>query len=279
MANRTAPRSRRTRTRAAAPSWPSSAVVGGSSHRRGHLTAAPGRGRRAVPVRHRRPGRHRAVHRARGGGGRAQRHEDRPDPVLRPAAVRGVRPRGGHPRRGRRVRRVHPDRAGQRRDLPLQHPGQLQRHRAGTPRIDLRANGSAAQDRPGHLEVRLVLRRLPVQQQPGRHQPAPLLRRGPDHVRLDPAGRHEDPAPGQLDRAVADVHHRPGRLRERGRRAIGKPTNAIDVVADFGADPTRRRPTPRPSSRPRSTPARRRAGRSTSRRATTRSTTTSSSTA
>ena len=74
---------------------------------------------------------------------------------------------------------------------------------AGTGRdasLDLRVNGTLAQERAGDLEVRLVLRRLPVQQQPGRHQPAPLLRRDPDPVRADPAGRHEGPAPGHLDR-------------------------------------------------------------------------------
>ena len=55
---------------------------------------------------------------------------------------------------------------------------------------------------------------------------------------------------------------------------IGKPANAIDVVADFGADPTGAHRLHRRSSRRRSTPARRRAARCTSRRAPTRSGTT-----
>ena len=92
------------------------------------------------------------------------------------------------------------------------------------------------------------------------------------------AGRHEDPAPGQLDRAVADASPSTWPTSRPVGAPIGKPANAIDVVADFGADPTRRHRLHGRSSRRRSTPARRRAGRSRSRRAPTPSATTSSST-
>ena len=106
-----------------------------------------------------------------------------PDRRLRHAAVRGVRPAGGHARRRRRVRRVHPHRAGQRDVASATACRTARPAPAVTPPIDLRVNGSLLKIGPGDLEVQLVLRRLPVQQQPGRQQPAPLLRRDPDAVR------------------------------------------------------------------------------------------------
>ncbi len=145
------------------------------------------RGRRArpLPVLDQRSRRDRAVRRA---GGRVrdhQRHGDRPDPLLRSPAVGGVRPSGGHARRGRPVRRVHPLRAGERRCRSATAFPTPPTARAATRADRPAGQRHRCQDAACHLQVQLVLRRLPVQQQPGRHQPAPLLRRGPDDVRLD----------------------------------------------------------------------------------------------
>ncbi len=164
--------------------------------------------------------------------------------VIGPDRVYGQLPseasgrRGGHPRRGRRVRRVHPHQAGQRDRRSATACRTTPPAPAGTPPVDLRVNGTKLKDRPGHLEVRLVLRRLSVQQQPGRHQPAPLLRRGAGDVRLHPAGRHQGPGPGRLHRAVAHVHDRPGRLRAGRRPDRPAGQRARRRSTDFGADPS-----------------------------------------
>ena len=140
-----------------------------------------------------------------------------PDPLLRHAAVGSVRPTGGHPRRGRRVRRVHAHRAGERDVLALQHPGQRRRHRPGR-RGRPAGQRHDAQDLPFTSRYGWYYGGYPFNNNPGDTNPHHFY----DEIRTllgsTYAGRHEDPDPGDVDRAVADLHRRPGRLRE-GRRA------------------------------------------------------------
>ena len=110
------------------------------------------------------------------------------------ARRRGVRPQGGHARRPGQVRRVHPHRAGERRStsgasLPDSAGGT---GTSGT-LVGVRQRHQGEDARPD-VEVRLVLRLLPVHQQPRRRPRAPLLRRDPRPARHHRTGRREGPA-------------------------------------------------------------------------------------
>ncbi len=187
-------------------------------------------------------------------------------------------PGGGHPRRGRRVRRVHAHRAGQRRDVPLQPPGQST---AGTGRdatIDLRANGNLLKTVPVTSKYGWYYGGYPFNNNPGDTNPHHFYdearamfgstQPSGTKIRLQVNSTAQSPT-FTID--LADFENVPAAIGQAGQR-------------DRRGDRLRRRPQRRHrlhgrSSRRPSTPARRRAGRSTSRRATTRSTTTSSSTA
>ena len=227
---------------------------------------APGRDpgySQVVPTSDGRPRRPGPVHAVLGGQRAEHRHRDRAVGQPLHAAGRGHRAHRGHAQRRRPVRPVHPGEGGELGRPALLDPGLGRRDRADDAAEGIRQRPGETRPDPV-VDLRLVLRQLPVHQRPGRPGRPPHVRRRADAVRPDAARGHarygsRSPTRRSRSRSTWPTSSRSRRpRRSRGARSRCCPTGRTRPA----------RPTRRPPSRTRSTPAARQARRSTSRRAT-----------
>ena len=201
---------------------------------------------RTVALRHRRPRRRRPVHRAGGRGRRPQRHVDRPDP--RSTARCRRRPPAGRRSPSTRSASTSSSRCTAPANavaFRYSMPGQRRRHRHGTPRSTCASTATCS--RPcrsprSTAGTTAATRSTTTPATPTRT--TSTTRRGRCSApTCRPARRSGSRSPRPPSRRPS---RRPRRLRDSPARRSRKPASAIDVVADFGADPTRRATDPRP---------------------------------